>query len=358
MRRREFIWLVSSTAAAWPLPARAQQPKIPIIGYLGATTPSTAPDRTAAFVQRLSELGWNDGSTVKIVYRWAEASEERAAKIAAEFARLNVDVIVTSGVPAIRQAKRVTSTIPIVFGVAADPVGTGLVASLGKPGGNVTGLSNQSAEFSRKRLELLRELLPALHRLAIIANVNNPDGVLELQEIENAARVLGIETTVSRIVRSDEIEPAFVGLKGWIGGLYVVADPLINANRVRIQTLAMATRLPAIYNSREFVEAGGLMSYGPDFLDLWRRTAELVDTILRGAKPADMPVEQPTIRFCHQLDHGKGAWAQSARDLARPRRQVRGVITTLSRLAAILKWGFRHDHRLARAHLHPGRGCG
>jgi putative tryptophan/tyrosine transport system substrate-binding protein len=233
MRRREFIWLVSSTAAAWPLPARAQQPKIPIIGYLGATTPSTAPDRTAAFVQRLSELGWNDGSTVKIVYRWAEASEERAAQIAAEFARLNVDVIVTSGVPAIRQAKRVTSTIPIVFGVAADPVGTGLVASLGKPGGNVTGLSNQSAEISRKRLELLRELLPALHRLAIIA----------LQEIENAARVLGIETTVSRIVRSDEIEPAFVGLKGWIGGLYVVADPLINANRVRIQTLAMATRL-------------------------------------------------------------------------------------------------------------------
>ena len=132
MRRREFIWLVSSTAAAWPLPARAQQPKIPIIGYLGATTPSTAPDRTAAFVQRLSELGWNDGSTVKIVYRWAEASEERAAQIAAEFARLNVDVIVTSGVPAIRQAKRVTSTIPIVFGVAADPVGTGLVASLGQ----------------------------------------------------------------------------------------------------------------------------------------------------------------------------------------------------------------------------------
>jgi putative tryptophan/tyrosine transport system substrate-binding protein len=140
----------------------------------------------------------------------------------------------------------------------------------------------------------LRELVPALHRLAIIANVNNPDGVLELQEVENAARVLGIETTVSRIVRSDEIEPAFVGLQGWIGGLYVVADPLINANRVRIQTLAMATRLPAIYNSREFVEAGGLMSYGPDFLDLWRRTADLVNKILRGAKPADIPVEQPT----------------------------------------------------------------
>jgi putative ABC transport system substrate-binding protein len=150
MRRREFIWLVGG-AAAWPLPARAEQPKIPVIGYLGATTPSTAPDRTPAFVQRLSELGWNDGSTVKIVYRWAEAGEERAAQIAAEFARLNVDVIVTSGVPAIRQAKRVTSIIPIVFGVAADPVGTGLVASLAQPVGNVTGLSNQSAEISGKR---------------------------------------------------------------------------------------------------------------------------------------------------------------------------------------------------------------
>jgi putative tryptophan/tyrosine transport system substrate-binding protein len=148
MRRREFIWLVGDAAAAWPLPARAQQRKIPIVGFLGATTPSTAPDRTGAFVQRLSELGWNDGSTVKIAYRWAEASEERAAQIAAEFARLNVDVIVTSGVPEIRAAKRVTATIPIVFGVAADPVGTGLVASLAQPGGNVTGLSNQSAEIS------------------------------------------------------------------------------------------------------------------------------------------------------------------------------------------------------------------
>jgi putative ABC transport system substrate-binding protein len=297
MRRREFIGLIGSAAAALlrpPHAAHAQQSKIPLIGYLGATTPSTAPERTAAFVQRLSELGWNDGSTVKITYRWAEGSEERAAQIAAEFVRLKVDAIVTSGVPAIRQAKRATSAIPIVFGVVADPVGTGLVASLAQPGGNVTGLSNQSAEIASKRLELLRELVPALRRLAIIANANNPDGVMELHEIESAARALGIEPIVSKIVRGDEIEPAFVTFKRGIDGLYLVADPLININHVRIQTLAMATRLPAIYNSREFVEAGGLMSYGPDFLDLWRRTAELVDKILRGAKPSDIPVEQPT----------------------------------------------------------------
>jgi putative ABC transport system substrate-binding protein len=294
MRRRDFLLLLAAPGFICPRAAPAQQGKIPVIGFLGATTPSIAPDRTAAFVQRLSELGWNDGATVKIAYRWAEGSDERAAQIAAEFVRLDVDVIVTSGVPEIRAAKRATATIPIVFGVAADPVGAGLVASLAQPGGNVTGLSNQSADLAGKRVALLREVVPNVRRLAIIANLGNPEIPLEVRQIEIAANALDIQTAVSRISRSDEIEPAFVSLKGAFHGLYVVADPLINLNRVRIQTLAMAMRLPAIYNSREFVEAGGLMSYGPDFPDMWRRTADLTDKILRGAKPVDIPVEQPT----------------------------------------------------------------
>ena len=293
MRRREFIGLLGG-AVACPLAARAQQGKIPVIGYLGATTPTTAPDRTVAFVQRLSELGWKDGNTVRIEYGWAEGSDERAAQIAADFVRRKVDVIVTSGVPEIRAAKRVTSTIPIVFGVAADPVGAGLVASLAQPGGNVTGLSNQSGDIASKRVALLRELVPALRRLAIIANVGNPDGASEAREVEAAAHALGMETISSRVTRKEDIEPAFVAFKGRSDGLYVVADPLMNVNRVGIQTLATSARLPTIYNSREFVEAGGLMSYGPDFPDQWRRAAEFVDKILRGARPADIPVEQPT----------------------------------------------------------------
>jgi putative ABC transport system substrate-binding protein len=293
LQRREFITLLGG-AAAWPFAARAQQPAMPVIGFLGATTPSVAPQRTAAFVQRLSELGWSDGHTATIECRWAEGRDERAAEIAGEFVRLRVDVIVTSGVPAVVAAKRATSVIPIVFGVASDPVGMGLVASLARPGGNVTGLSNQSADLGGKRLELLREVVPGLRRLAIIANVSNPDPMLEMREVEAAARALGFEVVTSEIRRTEDIESAFGAFKSRVEALYVVADPLVNTNRTRIQALAMGARLPTIYNTREFVEAGGLMSYGPNFPDLWKRAAEFVDKILRGAKPADIPVEQPT----------------------------------------------------------------
>jgi putative ABC transport system substrate-binding protein len=294
MRRREVFPLFIA-ATVWPLVARAQNSgNLPIIGFLGATAPSIAPDRTAAFVQRLSELGWNDGRTIKIEYQWAEGRDERAVQLAAEFVRHRVDIIVTSGVPAILAAKQATSEIPIVFAVAADPVGAGLVASLANPGGNVTGLSNQSADLAGKRLQLLRELIPTLRRVAIIANVASSDGALETHDVEAASRALGLEVTNLPVRKTEDIEPALGSLGGLVDALYVVADPLININRVRIQIRALAARLPTIYNSREFVEVGGLISYGPNFPDLWRRAAELVDKILRGARPANIPVEQPT----------------------------------------------------------------
>ena len=212
----------------------------------------------------------------------------------AEFVRRHVDVIVTAGLSEIAAAKQATSLIPIVFQVASDPVGTGLVASLARPGGNVTGLSNQSAELAGKRLELLREVVPGLHALATIAEAGKPDSALEVSEVQVAARERGLEMTTPDIRRAADIVPAFEMLKGRAQGLYIVAGPLVNTNRARIHTLATAARLPTIYNAREFVEAGGLMSYGPNFLELWRRSADFVDKILRGAKPGDIPVEQPS----------------------------------------------------------------
>ena len=248
----------------------------------------------AAFVQRLRELGWIEGRTVAIEYRWAEGRSERFAEIAAEFVRLKVDVIVTAGTAAVVAAKQATSVIPIVFAAAGDPVGTGLVASLARPGGNVTGLSIQATDLAGKRLELLREVVPGLRRLAIMANVGNPAAVLEMGEVQAAARTLGLEVVTLEIRRAEDIAPAFEALKGRADALYVVGDPLVNTNRVRINTLALAARLPTMYGSREYVEAGGLMSYGANFPDLFRRAADYVDKILRGAKPADIPVEQPT----------------------------------------------------------------
>ena len=295
MKRREFITLLGGAAAAWPLAARAQQPaKLPTIGFLGASTPSAMRQWTAAFVQRLRELGWIEGRTVAIEYRWAEGRSERYAEIAAEFVRLKVDVIVTYGSRSRLAAKQATSVIPIVFTMAADPVGAGLVASLARPGGNVTGLSIQLADLAGKRLELLREVVPGLRRLAIMANVGYPAAVLEMGEVQAAARTLGLEVVTFEIRRAEDIAPAFEALKGRAEALYVRADPLMFANRIRINTLALAARLPTMYGIREYVEAGGLMSYGPNFPDLFRRAADYVDKILRGAKPADLPVEQPT----------------------------------------------------------------
>src|SRR6266516_2299827 len=294
MRRREFITLLGG-AAAWPLAARAQQPaKLPTIGFFGTSTPLAMSQWVAAFVQRLRELGWIEGRTVAFEYRWAEGRSERFAEIAAEFVRLKVDIIVTYATPPVVAAKQATAVIPIVSAVMGDPVGTGLVASLARPGGNVTGLSVMTHDLAGKRLELLREVVNGLRRLAFLGNVGNPITALEMGEVQTATRTIGLHLVTLEIRRPEDIVPAFETLKSDAQALYVAGDPLVLANRVRINTLALIARLPAFYNERAYVEAGGLMSYGVNWPDLFRRTAELVDKILRGAKPGNIPVEQPT----------------------------------------------------------------
>jgi putative ABC transport system substrate-binding protein len=280
---------------SWPLAARAQQmAKLPAVGFLVSGTPSTHGPWFAALAQRLRELGWIEGRTIAIEYRWAEGRNERFAEIAAEFVRLKVDVIVTAGTALVVAAKQATSVIPIVFAAAGDPVGTGLVASLARPGGNVTGLSVQQTDAAAKRLELLREVVPGLRRLAILANVASPAVVLDMREVQATAGTLGLEVTTSEIRQGEDIAPAFEALKSRADALYVCIDPLVSTHRIRINTLALAARLPTMHGSREFVEAAGLISYGTNIPDLFRRAAGYVDKILRGAKPADIPVEQPT----------------------------------------------------------------
>jgi putative tryptophan/tyrosine transport system substrate-binding protein len=293
MRRREFLTFAGGAAVSWPLAAAAQQAdRLPTIGFLGADSTAFAP-WTAALVARLAELGWIDGKTIAIEYRWSQGRSERYAEIAAEFVRLKVDVIVTVGsaVPTVKQA---TAVIPIVFAVGIDPVGSGLVASLAHPGGNVTGLSIQADELAGKRLEFARELVPRLHRLAIMFNIGNAQPVLEMGETQAAARMLGIEVTPLVIQRAEDIAPAFEGLKNRADALYVAVDQLMVANRTSILMSALAARLPTIFSTRDFVKDGALMSYGPSYTERFRRAADYVDKILRGAKPGDLPVEQPT----------------------------------------------------------------
>ena len=291
LKRREFMALLGS-ATAWPCVARAQQ-KLPMVGIFGTTTASAWAPWTAAFVQRLRELGWIEGRNLTIQYRWADARSERFAEIAAEFVRLKVDVIVTGGNAAVA-AKQASSAVPIVFALVDDPIGMGLVASLSRPGGNITGLALQATDLAGKRLALLREIMPGLRRLAVMANVDYPSAVLEMGEIQTAAGMLGLEVAALEIRRAEDIGPAFEALKGRGEALYVVGDALVMTHRVRINTLALAARLPTSFDYREYVEAGGLMSYGANLSDLFRRAADYVDKILRGAKPGDLPVEQPT----------------------------------------------------------------
>jgi len=297
VKRRDFITLIGGAAAAWPLTARAQQPaKLRTIGFLYQSTPSAESARAAAFLQQLHKLGWIEGSTIAIEYRSAAGRPERMAEIAAEFVQLKVDVIVTSGTATVIALKRATTAIPIVFGAAGDPVGTGLVASLARPGGNVTGLSILSTDLIGKRLDLLRELVPGLRQLAIMANVDNALTVQEMGNVRAAAGSLGLEVAAMEIRRADDIAPAIERLKGHADALYICAEGLVNSNRVRLNALALAARLPTMHGLREYLEAVGLMPYGANIPDLFRRAAEFVDKILRGTKPADIPVEQP-IKF-------------------------------------------------------------
>jgi putative ABC transport system substrate-binding protein len=293
MRRRDFISLLGTAAAAWPFAASAQPAKLPTVGVLGPTTQSTWSTWTAAFVSRLAELGWIEGRTVAIDYRWAAGSRERAAEFATEFVNSNVDVIVTGGtaVSAVRQA---TSTIPIVFALAVDPVGSGFVNSLARPGGNVTGLSVQGPDLAGKRLELLRELAPGRRRLAILVNVGYPAAREELVQVQTAARALGLESVVLEIRRAEDIAPAFDGVKGRADALYAISEALVVSNSVQLTKLALDAGLPAISSYREFAVSGGLIAYGPSIPAMFQRAADDVDKILRGAKPADIPVQQPT----------------------------------------------------------------
>jgi putative tryptophan/tyrosine transport system substrate-binding protein len=245
-------------------------------------------------MQRLRELGWTEGRHLATEYRWAEGRLERSAEIVAELVRLKVDVIVTHSAEPVLAAKRETAVIPIVFPVAADPVGSGLVASLTRPGGNATGLSLQATDAAGKRVEILREVLPGLRRFGIVANIDAPAAILEMREVQAAASTVGLATTTFEIRRTNDIAPAIDALKDRVEALYVVSDPLVSTNRNRLGILAVGARLPTMHGFREHVEAGGLVSYGANFPALFRRGAEYVDKILRGAKPADLPVEQPT----------------------------------------------------------------
>jgi putative ABC transport system substrate-binding protein len=294
MKRREFITLLGG-ATAWPLGAHAQQSsKLPTLGFLGTTTASSQRQWTDAFLQRLRELGWTEGRNLTIEYRWAEGRLERSAELVAELVRLKVDVIVAHSAEPVLAAKRETAVIPIVFPVAADPVGTGLVASLTRPGGNATGLSLQATDAAGKRVEILREVLPGVRRLGIVVNIDAPASMLEMREVQAAASTVGLATDTFEIRQTNDIAPAIDALKDRVEALYVVASPLISTNRYRLGILAVGARLPTMHSLREYVEAGGLVSYGANFPTLFRRGAEYVDKILRGAKPADLPVEQPT----------------------------------------------------------------
>jgi ABC-type uncharacterized transport system substrate-binding protein len=292
VRRRALILAVGG-ATVWSLAARAQSAKLPTVGILGVSTSSRWASWTTAFVERLRELGWTEGRNLAIEYRWAEGRSERFAEFAAEFVSLKVDVIVTVG-SAVLAAKQASSTIPIVFAIAVDPVGTGMVASLARPGGNVTGISIQTGELAGKRIDLLREILPNLRRLAIIGNVGYSGSVLEIAEVRAIARKERIDLDVLEIRGAEDIEPAFAALKSGVQALLVCPDALVNANIARINALARGARLPTIQPFRDYIGTGGFMSYGANNAHAFRRAGDLVDKILRGAKPAELPVEQPT----------------------------------------------------------------
>ena len=295
IKRREFITLLGGATAAWPLAARAQRPrKLPAIGFLGAVGVEAGSLWVAALVQRLRELGWIEGQTIAIMYLWAEGRIDRSAELAAELVRRKVDIIVAEGTASVIAAKQATTVIPIVFPLAGDPLSNNLVASLARPEGNVTGLSIQQTDVAGKRVELLREIVPGLRRLAILTNIASPNTVPEIREVQILARSLNFNVTELDIRRPDDIAPAFDAIKGRADAVYIPPDPLVLTNRIQIATLALDMRLPTIYSYREFVEAGGLVSYGPDIPALFRRAADLVDKILRGTNVSDIPVEQPT----------------------------------------------------------------
>jgi putative tryptophan/tyrosine transport system substrate-binding protein len=293
MKRREFIAALAGLAVL-PLAARAQKAKLPTIGFLGPLSQSAQSNWTNAFVQRMRELGWIENETFAIEYRWAEGRTDRFGEIAAELVGLKVNAIVTAGTLATIAAKQATAEIPIVFGAVTDAVGSGIVGSLSRPGGNVTGLTMRQNDTAGKRIEILREIIPTLRRVAVMVNIGNPGAKLEIEEVKKAARAFGLdEVATAGIRQAQDIAPAIEALKGQTDALVAVIDPLVASNRIQINMLALNAQLPTMHGGREYVQDGGLVSYGPDISDMFRRAGDFVDKILHGVKPGDMPVQQP-----------------------------------------------------------------
>ena len=296
IRRREFIAGLGGAAAAWPLAASAQQPALPVIGYLGGSTETAGPHFAAAFRQGLGELGYVEGRNVAILYRWAEDRYERLPALAADLVSRRVAVIVANVVTAAAvAAKSATTTIPIVFAIGADPVNIGLVASLNRPGGNATGVAFLNTALTAKRLELLHEIVPAAASIGFLVNPTLRNTEASLREAESAARILGVRLTILDASTPSEMEKAFAILVGQqIGALTVYPAPLYFEQRNELAAMAARDKLPAIYTWRESVEAGGLMSYGASIADACRLAGTYVGRILKGEKPADLPVQQST----------------------------------------------------------------
>jgi putative ABC transport system substrate-binding protein len=293
MKRRAFIAGLGAAAVPWP--SRAQNSaNLPMIGYMGAYSQLIQKPWTDAFVHRLNELGWIENRNVIIEYRWAQGRADRFAEIAAEFVQKKVKVLVTGGTAPVMAAKQATTDIPIVFATAADPIGTGLVTNLARPGANVTGLSLQWTDVAAKRLELLREVVPGLKRLAIMANAAASGAMLEMTEVKEKARSLGLDSVEVELRQAEDIASTLAGIREKADALFVCGDPFANTHRMEINAAAMAEKIPTMYAAREYVEAGGFISYGASFTDLYRRAGDYVDKILRGTKAGDLPIQQPT----------------------------------------------------------------
>ena len=293
---KKLFWLLTAILLASFHRAEAQQPtQVPSIAYLSSGQGFVSSERRQAFRQGLRELGYVEEKNLIVEYRYAEGNSERLAALAAELVRLKIDVIVTSGPPGTRAAKKATTTVPIVMAHDPDALGSGFIASLARPGGNITGLSSLVAQLGGKRLELLRELIPKLSRVAVLGTSTNPSNVQMATEIEVAARPIGIRIQFVDVQDSKEIEGGFrAATKAHAEALFVLGNPVLNAHRTEVADLALKSRLPAVYGQPDLMAAGGLMFYGASITEMFRRAAIYVDKILKGAKPADLPVEQPT----------------------------------------------------------------
>jgi putative ABC transport system substrate-binding protein len=292
LKRREFISLLSATAA-WPLAARAQQAAIPVVGFLSGRSPAESAREVAAFRKGLAEAGYTEPNNVVIDFRWAEGRYERLLALARELIERPVAVLATVGGSADMVAKTLATTIPIVFGTGTDPIDTGLVASLNRPGGNITGATFMTASLGAKRLGLLRELVPGAEVVALLANPNHIIGPMQIRDVEEAARALGQRLIVLEAGSDEKIEAAFAALaRGHVTGLLVGADPFFDTRRERLVALAAQYRVPAVYQFREYALAGGLMSYGTSITEMYRLVGVYVGRVLKGEKPADLPVVQ------------------------------------------------------------------